>query len=149
MALHSAAHLFQDGDLHLRLRDLLDLHEMFAFGRKPEFWPLLFSRAKLLQLERPLYYAMRYCSRILMTELPVEANSWLEHLGPSTLGRLIMDRVVPETLIPPVERAGLANQGGALFLYIRSHWLRMPPPLLAAHLLRKSFKRLREVQETS
>jgi len=149
MLLHSAAHLFQDGDLHVRLRDLFDLHEMLIrFGRTPEFWPELFSRAKVLHLARPLYYAIRYCRVLLGTELAGDANSGLEDLGPWALARLVMDRVVPGALIPPIGRAGPARHSAALFLYMRSHWLRMPPPLLAAHLMRKSFKRFREAQLT-
>ena len=37
----------------------------------------------------------------------------------------------------PRRRAGLARW----LLYVRSHWLRMPPLLLARHLLRKSLRR--------
>jgi hypothetical protein len=149
MLLHCAAHLFQDGDLHWRLRDLFDLHQMMdEFGRQSDFWPVLFTRAKMLDLERPLYYASRYCRRILATEIPAEAASKLERLAPSATARMGMDCVIPQTLIPPEGGPGVSSQGAALFLYMRSHWLRMPPPLLAAHLARKTFKRMREIRQT-
>lgn len=147
LMLHSAAHLFQDGDLHLRLRDLFDLHEMAAeFGRGPGFWPVLLDRAKTLHLGRPLYYAMRYCGRLFGTEIPPEVAGGLKAMGPPVFSRVVMDRVVPSTLIPPAARGGAARQAAALFLYIRSHWLRMPPLLLAAHLARKSLRRAREAR---
>jgi hypothetical protein len=146
--LHSAAHLFQDGDLHLRLRDLLDLHEMAAcFGRTPSFWPDLLFRAGALQLERPLYYALRYCTRLFGTELPSETQVGLEAMAPPLLSRAVMDRVAPPTLVPPAARPTLSRQSAALFLYVRSHWLRMPPMLLAAHLTRKSLRRRREARQ--
>ena len=148
MMLHSAAHLFQDGDLHLRLRDLLDLHEMaVCFGRAPDFWPDLLARARALHLERPLYYALRYCARLFGTELPVETLAGLKAMAPPALARAIMDRVAPPTLIPPAARPTFSRQSAALFLYVRSHWLRMPPLLLAAHLTRKSLRRRREARQ--
>ena len=110
MMLHSAAHLFQDGDLHLRLRDLFDLHEMaVGFGRDPGFWPALFARAQALHLGRPLYYAMRYSARLFGTGLPPGAA--MGAMAPPALARWVMDGVVPPTLIPPLTRAALPGRG--------------------------------------
>ncbi len=150
MLLHSAAHLFQDGDLHLRLRDLIDLQQMAeCFGNDAEFWPHLLQRAEALQLARPLYYAMRFCTRLLALQLPAEFLAGLDRAGPSGVSRTIMDRTVPATLIPPGGQSGAGRQAAVTFLYIRSHWLRMPPLLLAAHLLRKSFRRARAARQAN
>ena len=46
-----------------------------------------------------------------------------------------MDALVEKTV------HGGGTPAAALALYIRSHWLRMPPLLLARHLLRKSVRR--------
>ncbi len=46
MVLHSATHLFHDGELQQGLRDLVDLDALMRhFGANPDFWPQLVSRA--------------------------------------------------------------------------------------------------------
>ena len=60
MVLHSAVHLFYDGEFINGLRDLVDLSELFAdFGSGAGFWDDLTARAREQDLERPLFYAMR------------------------------------------------------------------------------------------
>ena len=55
MVLHSAAHLFHDGDLRLSLRDLVDIADLLGQFERSErdFWPRLVSRAAELNLGRP------------------------------------------------------------------------------------------------
>jgi hypothetical protein len=50
-----------------------------------------------------------------------------------------MDLLVPRVLEPryPTRRPARLS---AWLLFLRSHWLRMPPGLLAAHLLRKGLR---------
>ena len=62
---------------------------------------------------------------------------------PNRLARAVMDRAVPPVLLPPTPGQGRLRRPAAFFLYIRSHWLRMPPLLLASHLARKSLRRVR------
>ena len=71
MLLHSAAHMFQDGDLRQALRELVDIDELVRhFSRHADFWDQLFARAVELDLSRPLYYALRYshkfCRRLYL-----------------------------------------------------------------------------------
>ena len=49
----------------------------------------------------------------------------------------LMDRLVTRALDPhyPVRREPVVSKR---FLYVRSHWLRMPPGLLTGHLNRKA-----------
>ena len=142
MLLHSAAHLFYDGEIKGGLRDLMDLHQMFGdFGRQPEFWDSLPRRAAVLQLIRPLFYAMRYCRRILGTRIPADAATAIQRRGaPGPSVRAAMDHLVDLVLRPRLPDAQPAD-GSALLLYMRSHWLRMPPWLLAKHLSRKAIRR--------
>ena len=50
MVLHSATHLFQEGEFHHGLRDLLDLRDLLVgFSRAAGFWPVLFDRAEALR----------------------------------------------------------------------------------------------------
>ena len=138
MVLHSAAHLFHDGDLHRSLRNLVEIHDLLThFGAMPDFWPALVPRASALSLGRPLCYALRYCRRLLDTPVPEITMSHAMADAPAPTTLTLMDRIVPSALITGSGDLG----GGALLLYVRSHWLRMPPWLLAPHLARQTSRR--------
>jgi len=53
-----------------------------------------------------------------------------------------MDWLVPRALVPGA-LDGAADRSAAMLLYIRSHWLRMPPWLLARHLTHQTIARLK------
>lgn len=60
--LHSACHLFHEGEWGHGLRDLVDLDAMLrAFAAEPGFWSTLLVRAQDLNLGRPLYLALDCC----------------------------------------------------------------------------------------
>ena len=65
MLLHSATHLFQEGELAHGLRDLVDIDSLLRhFGTADAFWQVLVPRAVELELSRPLFYAcLLYTSR--------------------------------------------------------------------------------------
>jgi len=64
MVLHSATHLFSDGELEHGLRDLVDLDALIRhFGKSKEFLGQLVKRAQEMDLTRPLYYALRFTTR--------------------------------------------------------------------------------------
>lgn len=144
MLLHSAAHLFYDGEIKGGLRDLVDLHELIRhFGQDPGFWDALPERAEALDLARPLYYALRFCDRLLATEIPAEVaryakRNWAPVYPVSKLMDVLIQRVLQPRL--PEEPGAPVS---AWLLFVRSHWLRMPPWLLANHLSRKAWRRLR------
>ena len=143
MVLHCAVHLFHDGDLNHGLRDLVDLYDMFGhFGTDPEFWPRLTSRAQLLGVSRPLFYALRYTEKLLGAQIPATALEALATAAPLWPVKPLMDQLVCRTLIPehpdqPTTATALARW----LLYVRSHYLRMPLRLLVPHLLRKGFRK--------
>ena len=144
MALHVAVHLFQDGEIAGGLGDLIDFDELCRyFSRQPGFWEQLVPDAIELGLARPLLYALRYASRLLRTPVPAVVMADAERAGkPPALIGLAMDPLVCRVLVPDLPERRSAWQGAArLCLYIRSHWLRMPPLPLAAHLLRKAWMR--------
>ena len=143
MVLHSAAHAFHDGDLNNSLRDLLDLHDLLChFGADPRFWDVLPRRARELDLSRPLFYAVRYTQRFLGTPVPASLAASLRKAAPPWLVCRLMDALVSRTLLSQVQSLQPGSGFARWLLYIRSHWLRMPPLLLAGHLLRKAHKRL-------
>ncbi|MFQ5783569.1 MAG: nucleotidyltransferase family protein [Alphaproteobacteria bacterium] len=144
MLLHCAAHLFHDGEIADSLRDLVDLHGLLChFGTDETFWRALLPRARALGLMRPLYYALRYTTRLLETPVPAEVLAAARAGAPAGPARALMDRLAPRALVPDhPERPDAAKRRAAFLLYVRSHWLRMPPHLLVAHLGRKAIMRL-------
>jgi hypothetical protein len=147
MVLHSLVHLFLEGDPDegLRLRDLLDVHDLLGhFGQAPGFWETLPSRARQLGLERPLYYGLSFARKLFDTSVPPAALQAAEAAAPPQPLRGCMDRLFTLALLPdhpdfPRRHANLARW----LAYVRSHWLRMPPGLLAKHLSYKAYLRLR------
>ena len=140
MVLHSATHLFYDGEFDKGLRDLVDLHRLLReAGAEPGFWDALLPRARELALVRPLYYALRYCTRLLDTPVPPAVLAALAGAAPPALLAL-MDALFERALMPP--HASCADRWTALargLLYVRGNWLRMPPLLLVRHLFHKAF----------
>ncbi len=147
MVLHSAAHLFHEGELEMGLRGLVDLDALLReFGQDPDFWPALRSRAQQLDLDGPLYLALRYTRLFLQTPVPEGMEAELQAAAQRRgavmpvglqdalfLRALRPDHATASDTWTPLARA---------FLYLRGHWLRMPPTLLTWHLLRKMFKSL-------
>ncbi len=142
MVLHSATHLLNEGEFARGLRDLDDIAQLLRhFGRDAAFWPRLRERAGELDLRRPLYYALRYAAMLLGAPVPAAALAAGPD-APNPLLRAAMDALFKRALRPdhPSCRDGLS--GMALWLlYVRSHYLRMPPHLLLPHLLRKAYRR--------
>ena len=141
MVLHSATHLFYDGEFDKGLRDLLDLHRLLAhFGGDDGFWQQLPGRAIELELGRPLFYALRYCAQLLHTPVPDAVTAALAGAAPNRALLALMDALFKRVLLPPHASCNTALSGSArLVLYIRGNWLRMPPLLLARHLFHKAF----------
>lgn len=141
MFLHSAVHLFSGGEFDHGLRDLLDLHRLaLQFGADPDFWPRLAPRAQVLQLSRPLYYALRYLQQIMGTPVPLEVMDAARAGGPGPALRSVMDVLFHRALQP--HHPSCADRLGAaahFALYVRGNWLRMPPFLLVRHLSYKAF----------
>lgn len=142
MVLHSATHLFQDDEFKHGARDLVDLDTLLRhFGRDEQFWSRLVPRAAVMDLARPLYYALRFCRRMLETPVPdfVMAQAAQEGRPVWPLAGA-MDKLFERALLPDhpscIDRfSGVAKW----LLYIRSHYLRMPFHLLLPHLFHKAF----------
>jgi hypothetical protein len=136
LILHAAAHLFHDGEIAGAIRDLVDLDRLLRdFDGREGFWPSLLAEAQALDLGRPAYYAVRYARRLFGTPVPAGALNTLDRWAPPGPITATMDRLVARTIAGP---AGSSSSAAALALYVRSHWLRMPPALLARHLVRKA-----------
>jgi len=144
MVLHSATHLFFEGELEHGLRDLVDLDALLRhFSKDENFWDQLIERAAEMDLTRPLYYALRYSQQMLETPVPDVAMKASMTIGkpPAALSWL-MDVLFDRALMPDHPSCDDAFTPLARWvLYIRSHYLRMPFHLLIPHLVRKAIKK--------
>jgi hypothetical protein len=119
MVVHAAAHLLADGDLAGGLRNLWDVHCLLT-----EFGTDGFAeRAEHHDLLSQVMRAGRQAHALFGTEVPESWRRW------DSLDRLIQRRVLARDGWGRAVRPGTR----AAF-YVRSHWLRMPPGLLARHL---------------
>lgn len=144
LVLHSASHLFLDGEFDKGLRDLVDLDALLRhFGStQPGFWMALVERAQLLGLDRVLFYALRYAQTVLETPVAAEATQALAAAAPPTWQLAWMDMVFHRALRPDHPSCSDTWSGVARnFLYLRAHWMRMPLHLLLPHLTIKAWKR--------
>ena len=130
MIVHAAAHLFADGDLAGGLRNLWDIDRLLRrFGQEKGFWPELAARARRHRLGPAVARALRLSARLYGTPVGLAAR--------------------PRASDSLFERRLLARNGWGqemrrplrLAFYMRSHWLRMPPLMLARHLWTKARRR--------
>lgn len=143
MVLHSMTHLFHNEELSHGLRDLSDLDMLLRhFGEEPAFWDRLVDRAEQLDLRRPLHYGLRYTKLLLATPVPGAAIDRTRNWGPAWPLRHLMDALWSRALCPRHDSIADGATPAALFLlYVRAHWLRMPPLLLFYHLTVKTLRR--------
>ncbi len=151
MTLHSATHLFYDSDLDNKLKDLVDLDQLLLHfsSNDTDFFGILIKRAQQLQLQRPLFYTLRYTNKLLGTTIPTEILQ--DKTGaPCFIIRILMDWLIPLAILPenpdhPKIKVAIARW----LLYVRSHYLRMPLKLLVPHLVHKSKIRWEENKNTA
>jgi hypothetical protein len=117
-------------------------------GKAPGFWDGLLTRAEQLQLGRPLYYALTTSHALLGTPIPEPTLRAAQRFGPNPLTKALMASLIRQVLEPryPYRRdARLAPW----LLYVRPHWLKMPPGLLSTHLARKAWQRTLAARRSS
>lgn len=140
IVLHAMSHLMFDGDLGDKLRDLVDIHELLVHfsGNDSSFWQKLIDRAEDLDLTRPAYYSLRYVHSLFGLPIPDHVVQHSQKWSPPGIARWFMDRAVPRALYPQhPDHPSKVTDLYRLLLYMRSHWIRMPPWLLAYHLTYK------------
>ncbi len=141
LVLHSATHLFHEGDWQHALRDLVDLDALLRqYSADAGFWSNLLERAEELNLGRPLYYALRCCQRLLQTPIP-DGVVKLCPRRPSAIHGKLMEALFVAAIGTAHSTMRTPTTGAAEFaLYVRSHWLRMPLHLLLPHLMYKAWQ---------
>ena len=142
IVLHAMVHLMFSDEMADKLRDLVDIKDLLVHfaGVDEGFWNRLVARAEELDLRRPAYYSLRYVKRLLDCSVPPSVISATKSWAPLAPILWLMDRLVPRALYPPhPDYRSRATDFSRLLLYIRSHWIRMPPWLLAYHLSYKFY----------
>lgn len=129
MICHAAAHLFADGDLAGGLRNLWDIDRLAReFGEETEsFFPSLCARARTHGLLPHVLRALCLSHRLYDTP----ANGYM------TLDARLSDRLYLRRLLARDEWGRPTRKLIRLAFYLRSHAIRMPPLMLARHLLIK------------
>lgn len=150
MVLHSATHLFMSDELRGGMRDLVDMNTLCHYFSAQDctYWSQLVARARLLGLQRPLFYAASAMRRNLNTAIPSEVWVQIELGGPSWPVNQLMQRVI-DRHIAPSNIAKLRSPVCESLLYIRSHWIRMPPLMLIKHLAYKWWVGRKDAQQSS
>jgi hypothetical protein len=143
MVIHSATHLFHEGEFHHGLRDLWDLNRMLRDfpNRETNFWDGLVARSRELELDGSLFHGLNYVNQLFATPVPQKA---LKKTGNRArrLRKPVMDFLFRRAFRPDHPDCRLPFTGHALsLLYMRSHYLRMPLYLLIPHLARKAWMR--------
>jgi hypothetical protein len=144
MVLHAIAHLFYGGEMDDALRELVDIDVLLHHFTKtePAFWKYFWRRAQELDLERPAFYGLRFAQRLLGTPVPAAVVAESKTTKPTLPVLGLMDQLVPRALFPRhPDHSGRGIEPARLLLYLRSHWVKMPAPMLIRHLLYKSYIR--------
>lgn len=132
MLLHAAAHCAYDGEFEGGARNLWDIHQLTAhFSVDPDFWADLECAARHHQLAVPLARSLRLARHLYGTGFPDELRGRTDLVDLLALRKLHGRDAYGKQTAMPSHR----------LLYIRGHWLRMPPLLLARHLTRKYLAR--------
>jgi hypothetical protein len=146
--LHSATHLYHEGEWEHGLRDLSDLDCLLrAYSSQPNFWHDLIARARELNLTGPLGHALSHTRALLSTPMPETIARFGNSGG---LRGKLMDSVFVNGMAsahPSMRRPGTGL--AQLLLYVRSHWLRMPLRLLVPHLAHKAMSGNKKGQSDS
>jgi Uncharacterised nucleotidyltransferase len=119
MLIHCAAHVMADGDLAGGLRNMWDLYWLASQQRSE--WAELCLRAQHHGLERTV----------------VRAGRVAEHLYGDRVSLQPADHLFLRALTARDDWGRATRPFTRLFFTIRSHWLRMPPLMLARHLWAK------------
>ncbi len=121
MVVHAAAHLFADGDLQGGLRNLWDIRCLIDEFGSVEFELELAARAAQHGLTREVERALRLS----------------EHLFGEDARLTLADRLYVRRLLARDGWGRPTRKATGLAFYLRGHWLRMPPLMLARHLWTK------------
>lgn len=128
--IHSCAHAFADGALDTPLRTCVELYYLFLDLDQEEVSQLA-DRAKALGGTWPVAIACWWIAKIFLLDA---ANHVARQLRHPTRG------IALKWAIQSKLKDGYTAPLAKFYMYVRSHYLRMPLYLLIPHLMKKAFK---------
>jgi hypothetical protein len=134
MVIHSAAHLIADGDLSGGLRNLWDIDQLCRefVDSSEDFFLSLYEEAHFQGLWGEVMRALRLAHRVYGTPIRHYHVPLRSDLNGKKADRMFLRRLLAR------DGWGQPTRRFTRFgFYVRSHWLRMPPPMLARHLWTK------------
>ena len=134
MIIHSATHLMADGELDGGLRNLWDIHCLLTefADEEEDFFLTLAEDACYHGLREPVNRALRLSKNLYGTKLVAYDGPIKVRYDAKWTDRYFVRRLTARDNWGRGTRKFIR-----LTFYIRSHWLRMPPLMLARHLFTK------------
>lgn len=145
--IHSAVHLFTESEFHHALRDLSDLHLLITeySVSNATFTEQLITRANELGLSRYIWLALTFTKQVFDTEFDTKLIDKLSYKAPSKLHSAILSFSYSNVFLPNhgscrTWKVDVAEE----LLFWRSHLIKMPLRILVPHLIKKSYKRIKD-----
>lgn len=136
LVIHSAAHLFCNGEFDNALRDLSDLDLLIRTHCETPGWlQNVVERATLLGLRRPLGLAFIQLTTLLQT--PIPRPLVIKAAGRQTWRPI--DLFLSNAIVPPPAGDTPMKSASRWLMYVRGHFLTLPAHLLVWHAIRKSW----------
>lgn len=135
--LHSIIHLFMNEDFTNAYRDMLDIHLLLNEFETNEFWIKLRELATTSGFEKELYYGLILRNRLfgccyidseLVTRFENKRSNYFIH-------NILYHALTPKHYVIDTYRSKVAR----FIIFIRGHWMKMPPHVLFSHLIIKSY----------
>ena len=140
LVLHSMVHLLLNEEFSHALRDVSDLDLLLRhFGGEREFWVGFGLRVEQLGLQRAAGHGLALVAATLNTPIPAKAYALAAVWVPLSPVVDLLRRAWERALRSPHPSADDAwTTAARALLYVRAHALRMPPLMLAHHLVVKA-----------
>lgn len=138
MVLHSIVHGFFGGEFANGWRDVLDVHELVSefAPADPGFWDAFETRTRAFRFARPAWLALDTAARTLGTQVPPALLARLARDAGGGAAAALTRAAIRHTLVPALPPR-FSERCALHLLYLRSHWVKMPPLMLARHLWTK------------
>lgn len=145
LLIHSIVHLLHEGELHNGLRDLFDIDGLLRTGaNEADFWQRVVDASRTLDVVAPVAFGLHLAAHLLDSPIPPPVLADMRNAAGGPASRLLT--MLYTTAIRPENEAteSPAAMLARFAIYVRAHWLRMPPHLLLRHLAHKSIARLKK-----